>query len=56
MKPAYFVRLSNGDSNFQPAVAYDSGGLGPIRFAVADVKRGWKARPRCGEPLHQQQR
>lgn len=31
------VLLGNGDGTFQPAVAYDSGGLSPYSVAVADV-------------------
>ena len=31
------VLLGNGDGTFQPAVSYDSGGIGPMSIAAADV-------------------
>jgi hypothetical protein len=45
------VLLGNGDGTFQPAVAYDSGGVAPYALAVADVNRDGKPDllvPTCG--------
>jgi hypothetical protein len=31
------ILLGNGDGTFQPAVTYDSGGIGPSSVALADM-------------------